>query len=103
MQPVRQTFPAKEIDKTVHAEKVLGKRLPSNINAERAVLGTLLLNDDHVSQVAEILVAVDFYHPAHKLLYQTILDLGKQLKRIDLVTLQDELEKKDQLAAIGGI
>ncbi|HZW61537.1 MAG TPA: replicative DNA helicase [Candidatus Babeliales bacterium] len=85
------------------AEQVLGKRLPCNLEAERAVLGALLLNDNCVNQVAEVLTADDFYSLPHKLIYQAILDLTKHLKRIDLVTLQDELAKRNQLDSVGGI
>jgi replicative DNA helicase len=102
MQTIKKQF-THEIDKTSHAEKILGKRLPSNIQAERAVLGALLLNDEYIAQVAESLVPYDFYHTPHQIIYQAILHLVQQLKRIDLVTLQDELEKKEHLAAIGGI
>ncbi len=81
----------------------LGKQLPASPEAERAVLGALLLNDDCIGQVAETLVAEDFYSIAHKTLYQTILDLHQAHKRIDLVTLQDELSKRNQLDSIGGL
>lgn len=84
-------------------EGVLGKTLPANIDAERAVLGALLLNDESVSTVSEIIIPDDFYSPAHKMIYQAIIDLTQKHKRIDIVTLQDELIKRDQLEAIGGI
>ena len=84
-------------------EKILGKTLPASIDAERSVLGSLLLNDESLSKVAEILQSHDFYSKAHQLLYQAMLDLAQQFKRIDLVTLQDELTKREQLETIGGI
>src|SRR5581483_5929595 len=81
----------------------IGKQLPASPEAERAVLGAILLNDDYVGQVAELLNAEDFYTISHKILYQTIIDLYRQHKRIDVVTLQDELTKRNQLEAVGGI
>ncbi|HEV2601887.1 MAG TPA: replicative DNA helicase [Candidatus Babeliales bacterium] len=93
----------KDFLEPISPEKMLGKRLPSSLEAERAVLGALLLNDEYVGQVAEILTTKDFYHLPHAMIYQAIHDLSQQFKRIDLVTLQDELEKKDQLTIIGGI
>ena len=84
-------------------EGILGKTLPAHSDAERAVLGALLLNDEYISSISEIIVPDDFYSPAHKTIYQAIIDLGQKHKRIDIVTLQDELIKKDQLEAIGGI
>ena len=84
-------------------EKALGKNLPSSLEAERAVLSALLLNDTSVSQVSELLTAEDFYVVSHKLVYQAVLDIMHEFKRIDIVTLQDELAKRGQLEAIGGI
>ncbi len=85
------------------SEHLLGKALPANIDAERAVLGALLINDSWVAQVVETLQADDFYSPQHKIIYEHIVSLTQQYKRIDLVTLQDELEKKGQLEAVGGV
>ena len=84
-------------------EMVLGKSLPANIEAERAVLSALLLNDDNLNKVSEILIPDDFYSPQHKIIYETILDFSRRLERVDLVVLQDELKKKKQLEAIGGM
>ena len=105
----RVTFVEKEkkIVKQVRAKIVtkqaLSKNLPANIEAERAVLGALLLNDEHVLQVAEILQSSDFYSISHRLIYQTIVDLHQNSKRIDMVTLQDELTKREQLENVGGV
>lgn len=85
------------------SEQLLGKTLPANIDAERAVLGALLLNDEWVSQVLEILKADDFYSQAHRIIFEHIVILSQQFKRIDLVTLQDELAKKGQLDTVGGL
>lgn len=92
-----------ELFKSQAAEKLLGQRLPHNDYAEKAVLSALLLNDEHIAQVGELLTPQDFYQPAHRILFQTFLELQQQNKRIDLVTLQDELTKKEQLGAVGGM
>lgn len=84
-------------------ESLLGKSLPSSNEAERSVLSVLLLNDDQVNRVAEIITADDFYQKNHRILFQTILDLSAQQKRIDLVTLQDELSKRNELDVVGGL
>lgn len=83
--------------------RIAGKSLPSHVEAERAVLGSLLLNDEHISLVLEILAPSDFYLSAHQILYGAILQLVQQQRRIDLVTLQDELNKIGQLDAVGGV
>jgi len=89
--------------KAIDHERFLGKQLPANLEAERSVLGTLLLNDEGLARVTEILCADDFYSPQHRIIFQTISHIVQQFKRIDLVTLQDELIKKEQLEAVGGI
>jgi replicative DNA helicase len=88
---------------TTSAEHILGKNLPCNLEAERAVLGSLLLNDERMTTVAEILTAKDFYAPSHSVVYDTMLEIVQRNQRIDLITVQDELTKKNQLNAVGGI
>jgi replicative DNA helicase len=82
---------------------IVGKQLPSSINAEEAILGALLLQDEHIGSVLEILAPDDFYMPRHKLLFALMVQLFQQGRRIDLITLQDELEKAGKLDAVGGI
>jgi replicative DNA helicase len=84
-------------------EKLLGKALPFSLEAERAVLSALLLNDEYLIQVCEALTAQDFYQVPHQIIYQTILDISRQQKRLDLITVQDELSKKEHLESIGGV
>ncbi|HEV2916474.1 MAG TPA: replicative DNA helicase [Candidatus Babeliales bacterium] len=80
-----------------------GKQIPASDQAEKALLAALLLNDELIPQIAEIVHSNDFYTTAHSHIYQAILDLTQENKRIDLVTLQDELVKRKQLDIIGGI
>ncbi len=84
-------------------EKIVGKTLPASLQAERSVLSALLLNSQQAIRICEILSADDFYTPAHKVIFQVMIDLEKQNKQVDLVTLQDELSKRDKLEAVGGI
>src|SRR5260221_2618106 len=91
------------VAKKQNVEGILGKTLPAHVDAERAVLGALLLNDEYITTISEVIIPDDFYNPAHKIIYQAIIDLGQKHKRIDIVTLQDELTKKDLLDAAGGI
>ena len=87
----------------VTADDLLGKMPPSNTDAERAVLGAILLHDAGLAQITDFLMAEDFYVPAHQIIYQSMVAIAQRMQRIDLVTLQDELSKKDQLDAIGGL
>lgn len=91
------------VTKKPSVEGILGRTLPAHTDAERAVLGALLLNDEYVTTISEIIVPDDFYNTSHKIIYQSIIDLSQKHKRIDIVTLQDELAKKDLLDAAGGI
>jgi replicative DNA helicase len=84
-------------------ESFLGKKLPANIEAEKSVLAAILLNDKSVAQAAEFITAKDFYVPAHRSIFQIAIDLINSNKRVDIVTLQDELEKKKLLDEVGGI
>ena len=84
------------------AEGFLGKNLPANSDAEKAVIGAILLNDQSIGKIADMLVPDDFYFPQHALIFQIMLDLSQARKRIDLLTLQDELEKKKELDQVGG-
>jgi len=84
-------------------EKVLGKNMPASIDAERSVLGALLLNDENVAIVVELLLPEDFYSPAHRIIYETIIEVSQKFKRVDIVTLQDELVKKGKLDVVGGL
>jgi len=85
------------------AERVTGRALPSRIEAERAVIGAILLDDELVHRVSDFLQDEDFYHKQNRLIYQAIVALLRQRKRIDLVTVQDELVKTKQLEEVGGV
>lgn len=99
----KHTYYNNNVAKKQNIETILGKTLPAHVDAERAVLGALLLNDEYIVTVSEIITPDDFYTIAHKFIFQTIVDLGQKHKRIDIVTLQNELIKRDQLETVGGI
>jgi len=84
-------------------EKVIGKKLPSHIEAEKSVLGALLLNDENLTKISEILTPQDFYIPAHTAIYGAIVEIAQRMERLDIVTLQNELEKKGVLDNVGGL
>ncbi|MDR3646721.1 MAG: replicative DNA helicase [Candidatus Babeliales bacterium] len=84
-------------------ESILGKQLPASIEAEKSVLGAVLLNDECFVQIAELLMPNDFYNSGHKIIYEVMQELIAKHKRIDIVTIQDELNKREQLDSIGGL
>ncbi len=75
---------------------------PSDINAEKAVLSAILLDNNAIHGIVTEVSADDFYHPAHQALYRSMVELKDQNQPVDLTTLADYLKSNDLLAAIGG-
>jgi replicative DNA helicase len=75
---------------------------PHSIEAERAVLGSILIDKDAVIKVADLLQQDDYYHEVHGLIYRAILDLYEKRTPIDLLTTKTILEDRKQLDLIGG-
>ncbi len=78
------------------------KTIPANLEAEQAVLGSLLIDPDAIIKVASYLRASDFYRERHEWIYSALLTLHERREPADFVTLVDELERNEQLEAIGG-
>ncbi len=81
---------------------ILDKLPPQNLEAEMAVLGSMLLDEEAVSIAAEKLDAACFYNDAHRKIFQAISDLYNANKAVDLITLTDALKHAGALEAIGG-
>ncbi len=80
-----------------------GKLLPQNLDAERSVLGAMLLDTKVIPLVTEVIPNPDsFYSEIHRLIYQEILKLLNENKPVDIVTIKEELRKKNRLKDIGG-
>src|SRR5882762_7340936 len=76
---------------------------PHNLDAERAVLGAVLLEGrEALPRVVEVLRPSDFYTEAHRAMYQTMLTLFDRGAPVDSLTLSEELRRTDQLQFIGG-
>lgn len=75
---------------------------PNNIEAEQSVLGGMLLSKDAIADVVEVLRADDFYRPAHQLIYDIITDLYGRGDPADAVTIFGELQKRGEVARVGG-
>ncbi|MHB8789788.1 MAG: replicative DNA helicase [Desulfobulbaceae bacterium] len=75
---------------------------PQNLEAEQAVLGTLLLQDQSVVKVVEILEPDDFYRDAHKTIYRAMLQLFDNREPQDLITLTNLLRDQNKLDQVGG-
>jgi len=75
---------------------------PQDIQAEQSVLGGMLLSKDAIADVVEVVRSVDFYRPAHQVVYETILDLYGRGEPADPVTVSAELTRSGQLMRVGG-
>ncbi len=82
---------------------VLGKIPPHNMEAEQSVLGSMIIDKDAIVTATEILRPDDFYKEANKEIYEAILELYDRNEPVDLITLSEELKKRDTLESIGGI
>jgi replicative DNA helicase len=78
------------------------KMVPHNVEAEQAVLGALLIDPDAIYKVSTFLRADDFYVIKHQWMYESVTSLHGRGEAVDYVTLCDELERREQLAEIGG-
>jgi replicative DNA helicase len=81
----------------------LGDRLPpQHLEAERGVLGSILLDNDVLHDIVIFLRAEDFYRDAHQVIYAAIRELYDRSKGIDAVTLAEELKLRGQFDQVGG-
>ncbi len=76
--------------------------LPSNEEAERAVLGAVLLDNTSINQVLEILIPEDFYSENHSKIMRCMIDLDKEGSAIDVLTLYDWMGTRGILEDVGG-
>src|SRR3954454_6320073 len=80
-----------------------GRVPPNDLNAERAVLGGILLENEALNVVTELpLRAVDFYKDAHALIFEAVLELFAEGQPIDTVTLRERLATSGRLPRCGG-
>ena len=77
--------------------------IPKNIEAEQAVLGSVLINDEVLDMISEILITEDFYRKSHRIIFETMISLHNERKSIDNITITDKLLKEKKLAQVGGI
>lgn len=81
----------------------LGKIPPNDIEAEQAVIGSMLTDKDAVSAAIETLKEEDFYREDNKTIYSAILNIYNRSEPIDIITLKSELSSMGKLEAVGGL
>src|SRR5579864_4867368 len=77
--------------------------LPANVDAERSILGAILLDNFAYNQAAEHLRTEDFSLDSHRRIYSRMVDLAESSRPIDMITLIDELDRHKDLQAIGDV
>src|SRR6266545_2742085 len=81
---------------------VAERTLPHNLEAERSVLGAVLLHNDAFNLAAEVIDANDFFRDAHRRIFDKMVTLAERGDAIDLVTLKEELGRSGDLDEVGG-
>ncbi|MDP3731858.1 MAG: replicative DNA helicase [Candidatus Omnitrophota bacterium] len=84
------------------SDLTLEKLPPQNLEAEMAVLGSMLMDEDAISAATESLDKDSFYKNTHKKIFEAMRDLYNANKAVDIITLTDELKRNDALEEIGG-
>ncbi|MFF2796681.1 replicative DNA helicase [Lysinibacillus xylanilyticus] len=84
-------------------EPMMDRVPPHNREAEQSVIGAIFLDPQSLITASEILLADDFYHNAHKQIFETMLRLSDQGKAIDVVTVTEELSAKKEIEDVGGL
>lgn len=75
---------------------------PHSLDAEKSTLGSMLIDKDSVVKISDFVKPEDFYHDAHRIIYQAVLDLYDKRVPLDIVTLSNTLEDRGELKLIGG-
>ncbi|HXT71208.1 MAG TPA: replicative DNA helicase [Vicinamibacterales bacterium] len=78
------------------------RTLPHNLEAEKCVLGAILIDNPSFNQAAEVIGSEDFFRDAHRRIFEKMIGLSERSQPIDPVTLKDELSRSGELDEVGG-
>ena len=84
------------------SEKTGGKIPPQNLDAEMSLIGAILIDEEVLIDIVEIVKAADFYDKRHATIFASIIRLYEHHQPVDLLTLTNELKKREELDAVGG-
>lgn len=101
MHEVLHTLFEKVMDTEI-TTKVSPRMPPQNIEAEQSLLGSLLIDKDAIIKIADIVRAGDFYRDAHRLIFESMIDLYGKQEPIDFLSVSNRLEEKEHLQKTGG-
>lgn len=83
--------------------QVLGKIPPHSLEAEQSVLGAMIIDKEAINTAIEKIKPEDFYKEANKEIFESIVELYSRNEPVDLITLSEELKRRDTLENVGGI
>jgi replicative DNA helicase len=78
------------------------RTLPHNLEAERSVLGAILVHNDAFNSAAQVILPADFYRDAHRRIFDKMISLNERNHAIDFITLKEELARAGELDEVGG-
>ncbi len=81
---------------------VAERTLPHNLEAERSVLGAILVDNDTFNSAAQVIDSGDFFRDAHRRIFDAMVSLNERRQAIDFVTLKEELQRAGDLDEVGG-
>jgi replicative DNA helicase len=84
------------------ADPAVDRPLPHNLEAERAVLGAILLDAEAIHQAVEFVKETDFFRDAHRRIFEKMIGLMERGQAIDFITIKDELGRSSDLDQVGG-
>jgi len=93
-----KNYPKKNMDQMLD----YGKLPPQAIDLEEAVLGAIMLEKDAIIAVMDLISTDSFYKEGHQKIYKAVLDLSQELQPIDILTVTEELRKRNELDIVGG-
>ena len=85
------------------ADTSIERPLPHNLEAERSILGAVLLDNHSLNAAVEKLRSEDFFLPQHRQIFQRMIQLAEHQQAIDVVTLMDDLARRGELDSAGGV
>jgi len=81
----------------------LGKIPPHSLESEQSILGAMIIDKEAINTAIENIKAEDFYKEANKEIFETIIELYNRNEPVDLITLSEELKRRNTLENVGGL
>ena len=94
--------PGGRSERALRADPATLKLPPQNVEAEQSVLGAILLDNQALYKALEVIGPDEFYRPAHRRIFEAMIELSEQNQVVDLVTLTDHLQHAGTLDGVGG-